>query len=452
MASVVAFLTVLGTTLLAAPASGSSGASIFYVAQGGTNTANHCTSATKPCATVSHAVGAAESGHPYNLSATIEVSGTIYDHVSMPAIPHGGTEVITVTGADAPAKAPAVVSGAHGGGPVFVVSFDAQLNVDNLTVEGGNVGIDNSASGYVTVNDSTIRDNSGGDGGIFSLGDPSEHSGPGAVQISNSTLSNNVNGAVSDTGYLSIDNSTIADNPGPAGNFAVAGAVADIYNSTIADNPIGGIGGNVTLGGTILANNPGNDCSPPVTDAGGNLTDDPSGQQCGLSTKNHDVIGVNPELGPLANNGGPTETLLPAPTSPAAGAIPLGYCPPTDQRGVPRPQPPSAKECSIGAVEVAPKLPKPPVPPMFTSPPEAGMPVGTPSFFLVKATGTPTPEIKLTAGALPRGVHFLSGTGTAIVYGTPAKGTTGLYHLTFSAKNRGGTTSLALVLVVIPQE
>jgi hypothetical protein len=49
-------------------------------------------------------------------------------------------------------------------------------------------------------------------------------------------------------------------------------------------------------------------------------------------------------LGMLGDNGGTTETLLPAAGSPAIG---LGSgCPPTDQRGSPRGNP-----CTAGAVE-----------------------------------------------------------------------------------------------------
>ena len=54
---------------------------------------------------------------------------------------------------------------------------------------------------------------------------------------------------------------------------------------------------------------------------------------------------ADPLLGPLANNGGPTATHLPAPGSPLRGA---GHgCPATDQRGNPR----NAAHCTIGAVE-----------------------------------------------------------------------------------------------------
>ena len=59
-------------------------------------------------------------------------------------------------------------------------------------------------------------------------------------------------------------------------------------------------------------------------------------------------------LATRANNGGPTNTLIPFADSPAVGAIPMGtpgLCDgslPTDQRGVTRPV---GSACDIGAVE-----------------------------------------------------------------------------------------------------
>ena len=68
------------------------------------------------------------------------------------------------------------------------------------------------------------------------------------------------------------------------------------------------------------------------------------------------LLNVDPQLGPLGNNGGPAQTHLPAAGSPALEA---GYafpppaadaCEKRDQRGVPRPQ--GGGVCDMGAVEV----------------------------------------------------------------------------------------------------
>ena len=73
---------------------------------------------------------------------------------------------------------------------------------------------------------------------------------------------------------------------------------------------------------------------------------------CG-STRAGDRAGVDPQLGPLADNGGPTDTIALMAGSPAidAGAA----CPATDQRGLTRAQ---GTTCDAGAFESA-----------FTAPP-----------------------------------------------------------------------------------
>jgi hypothetical protein len=64
---------------------------------------------------------------------------------------------------------------------------------------------------------------------------------------------------------------------------------------------------------------------------------------------------TNLNLGSLQNNGGPTPTVLPQAGSAAINAVVCANAPPTDQRGLIRPDPDSAgsaTRCDIGAVEV----------------------------------------------------------------------------------------------------
>jgi len=105
----------------------------------------------------------------------------------------------------------------------------------------------------------------------------------------------------------------------------------------------------------------GSTCSGSGTfvDGGYNLADD-SGTTCGFSAASHDVLGMGPALGPLAANGGPTETMAPDVGSPALNQIPPGttansvsLCPSTDQRGVVRPDASVGSNCDIGAEELA---------------------------------------------------------------------------------------------------
>lgn len=167
---------------------------------------------------------------------------------------------------------------------------------------------------------------------------------------------------------LNIVNSTFSGNEATQG---VGGALAMfnssssslIQNTTFADNKSSGGPGyfsaaifgdsNFAIVNTVFSNNttsdpynpmqcgfssaPGsNDLQWPATRATGGLTDTPCV---------NGIAFADPLLGALADNGGPTPTRAPAPTSPLRNA---GHnCPPTDQRGNPR----NAANCTIGAVE-----------------------------------------------------------------------------------------------------
>ena len=203
--------------------------------------------------------------------------------------------------------------------------------------------------------------------------------------ITKSTIANNraqAGGGIfnGDEGELNASNVTVADNtalataatcggncwlpPGGGGIYNYSDSGLNLSYSTVAGNvaPAGNAGiffedGNSpsSLVGTIVAGNvtaPGgaeSDCSAdsgqPLVSGGWNLSGDGS---CWL-TQPTDLVSVNPELGPLANNGGPAPTLLPAKSSPVVDAGGGAACPATDERGIARPQ---GKACDIGAVEL----------------------------------------------------------------------------------------------------
>jgi hypothetical protein len=139
-------------------------------------------------------------------------------------------------------------------------------------------------------------------------------------------------------------------------------------NSTSPTPGIRGKGAGVAVGGrfnpapgaygvgfmnTLVANN-GN----PTFDVNCVQSYDPS-QYVDLKDLGHNVSYIdatcpgsngNPLLGPLANNGGPTFTMVPQPGSSAINGVPA-TCPVTiDQRGIQRPGP-NKTSCDIGAVE-----------------------------------------------------------------------------------------------------
>jgi len=345
--------------VLTAGASQKLGPTTLYVSQTGLDSGN-CESASSPCATVTYALTKAVSG------STIEVSGTVVDHVTIPT----GMTPITITGAQASASAPAILDGAGSGTVVSEVQSQA-LTLDNLSAENGNIGIDVSYNGIgtpttVTLNNVTVSGNSDvdGGGGIENFG---------TLTVNNSTISgnhsDNEGGGIYNKGPLTLVKSTItgnvSDNYG-GGIFAAAGDPVTIIGTTITGNTGstgngGGIENNdasiITLGATIVAGNTGGNCVfGGFISIGYNVTDDTTGAACGL-TESTDIVNKNPDLGKLAKNGGPTETVLPASTSPAADVIPettkmrgVAICPGLDQRGYARPAKGETR-CTIGADE-----------------------------------------------------------------------------------------------------
>lgn len=133
---------------------------------------------------------------------------------------------------------------------------------------------------------------------------------------------------------LSFTNCTFADNHadyGPA-----------IYNEN----------GTVRLFNTIFANNTavgpynGQSCMRTMDAGAHNLQWPPQRPNGSDDTPCVEgIVFADPRLGPLADNGGPTRTMLPGAGSPALGAG--ADCPSADQRGEPR-----GAACDLGAVEV----------------------------------------------------------------------------------------------------
>ena len=118
------------------------------------------------------------------------------------------------------------------------------------------------------------------------------------------------------------------------------------------------------MSNTIIANNvdaggEAPDCTGQISSQGYNLVQNPAG--CALIGGPGDITGEDPKLGPLANNGGPTQTralLRGSPAIDAGNPAPPGSggaaCEARDQRGVDRPQDGDADgvaTCDMGAFE-----------------------------------------------------------------------------------------------------
>ena len=102
-----------------------------------------------------------------------------------------------------------------------------------------------------------------------------------------------------------------------------------IVNSTVTGNSAaicGGVcGGTVEIGNTILNANASGNIDGTVMSHGYNISSDDGG--CHLNGPG-DQINIDPLLGPLQDNGGPTLTHLPLPGSPAIDAGDPNFVPP----------------------------------------------------------------------------------------------------------------------------
>ena len=117
-----------------------------------------------------------------------------------------------------------------------------------------------------------------------------------------------------------IRNCTFSGNQGPGGGLANSGTMA-VTNCTFSGNS-GGAGGGInnsgtiTVRNTIIAGNTGNssgpDCAGTFISAGFNFigkTDGSSGWGATGDQTGTVASPINPQLGPLSNNGGPTMTM-----------------------------------------------------------------------------------------------------------------------------------------------
>ena len=239
--------------------------------------------------------------------------------------------------------------------PTGVTVVDSAVSGNTATGNGGG-GIA-SAARTLTITRSTISGNSAtpsslGGGGIWTVAN-------GTNVIRNSTISGNTTSGRGG-GILSV---AMCVDP----MTCIAGGNATLNNVTIAANTDDGSGAGVfnayfsgpgpqpvlTASNSILAGNGPRDCGGILTSAGHDLIRNVDGCTIEGDTTGN-VTGVDPLLGPLADNGGPTRThaLLGTAAVNAGNPAPVGSggsaCESTDQRGVTRP---FGTACDIGAYE-----------------------------------------------------------------------------------------------------
>jgi len=253
-----------------------------------------------------------------------------------------GADTVTLTSSTVSGNSAA---GLAAGGGIYA---GATVTLTRSSVSG------NSAGGYgggiyagatATLTSSTVGGNrAGSGGGIFAQttvtltsstvsGNSAGHSGGGIYTFSTATLTNSTvsgNFAVTDGGGIwavsaTLLNVTVTENTAHTGGgvFHFPGGTFTVKNTLIAQNL-------VDFTGTAP------DVSGDFTSQGHNLIGDGTGGT-GFGV-NFDIVGtaanpIDPRLGPLANNGGPTKTHALLAGSPAIDHGDNAGLPPTDERG-----------------------------------------------------------------------------------------------------------------------
>jgi hypothetical protein len=274
-----------------------------------------------------------------NYQCSDAYGGGIYNY-------YGTVTLNNVTVSNNAVAAPFTCSHANGGG---IYNWDGTVTLSNATVSGNAAesyggGIFNTVPnpyhgrGTLTLNSSTVSGNSavfagrGDGGGIYNYYNAT------TVTLNNVTVSGNA-----------------ADIVGGIQNIAAPGSNANatvmLLNSTVADNTSGsgtqlssihlgqGQSGTVQLRNTVVAGNgPGPNLSgsgygPPFLSQGHNLSSDDGS---GFLTGPGDLTNTDPLLGPLQDNGGPTQTMALLAGSPALNAGDPAQLGVADQRGVGR--------------------------------------------------------------------------------------------------------------------
>jgi CSLREA domain-containing protein len=232
--------------------------------------------------------------------------------------------------------------------------------INNGASPGIGGGIYTTATTDLTLTDSTVDGNMALQiGGLYAIAG-------GAMTVTGSTISNNRAVGIGSVG---------------GGAYMIAGAPSTIMNSTfsgnVADLQVGGLfaGGDIAVRNTTFVNNEATMASAilnagtvsltnsivagpaashcagaAITSLGFNID---STNTCNLSHPS-DRSNLDPQLGPLQNNGGPTFTHLAGTGSPALDTGHPSSCPATDQRGQARPMDADGDgtaTCDVGATE-----------------------------------------------------------------------------------------------------
>jgi hypothetical protein len=338
-----------------------------------------------------------------DLAHSISLQGPGANNLTVRRDTGGYYRIFTVDSGTTVSISGLTISNGGGGG----ILNSGMLTLNDTTISGNESldrggGIDNDFPGTLTMNNVIVRGNSAGyyGGGIYNRGtltannatvslnrvvtdlaDPHYVSGGGicndfggTVTLTNSTVSGNValgyddysnadGGGISNMGTLTVTNATVSGN-GAGGGYLIPpkgggiynyylGGTLTLINVTVSLNNSGAAGG-IWAEGTVHARNTviAGNTAPAATDLAGNLGSQGhnliGNTQGGSGFDPTDLLNVDPMLGPLQDNGGPTLTHALLAGSPALNAGDPAQLGAADQRGVVR-----AGGVNIGAYQAS---------------------------------------------------------------------------------------------------
>lgn len=369
-------ITLLFLALFLTNARNALASNTWYVDATHGSDSNNGTTPASACKTIARAISYSTLGDSIAVAA-----GTYKENLSI------GFD-LTIIGSNALTTS---IDGSNSNTVVGINSSGAHVNISQLTITNG-TGLTHGGGGIynagtLTLNNVTVSGNSSNDSATAAAGLGGGIYNAGTLTIFNSTLSGNsvtryrpgatpMGGGIYNTGKLVIANSTIAANqasdnypagPPYGGGVASVSGTVMISSTTLSQNAAimrtpygtyasygGGVYNKATTGVTfqnsILAlNTSGGNCYGTLGSSGYNLSSDTSCSFNGPGEQKN----INPLLGALQNNGGPTQTMALPAGSPAISAGNPNGCKDgtgnrltTDQRGVARP---ATGACDIGA-------------------------------------------------------------------------------------------------------
>jgi hypothetical protein len=210
------------------------------------------------------------------------------------------------------------IAGAGGGG---LQASSSALDVEKTVISGNTAGVGGGLSLYGlygasagTIDNSLISGNSA----LYVGGGALVSSGSSPFQLDNDTIVGNdagIDGGGAFTrGSVVLTGSTVAGNSAPSGRGG--GVMAQSAGTELRDTIVANNTAAVAADNDVAAHTGGLYDGPATLDF--SLVETaPAAGSSSTVTAGSNIIGQDPQLGALADNGGPTQTMKPAPTSPA---------------------------------------------------------------------------------------------------------------------------------------